>query len=657
MALDLNSYHLTFDEEFNGRSISQTGSGTTWSDIRPQWRFDANSDIGFGRSSFVDPASGYDPFSVHDGVLTITAVPDRTASGYPGSWESGLITTQGHFSQAYGYFEIRADFSNLTGAWAAFWMLPDRVIPDPNNAGHWQELDIVENYGSFERGVYSGIHTTDPAPNANWQRDLQVYSELTQPGGYHSYGMDWNENNISFYVDGQFVGSRATPSDMHGPMYLLADLATQNDPNNNADLAGAPISASIDYIRVYSHSPDAGTPPPSTTPVSDSVIGSGPDQLTLTISQDAYNGDAQYNVLVDGTQVGGTQTAHALHASGQSDHLVVQGNWGSGPHNVSVVFLNDAWAGTPDTDRNLYLDGASYNGVDAHAQHALMGVGAVEFSIGGSTTTTNTPPSTTPPPVTTTPGADVLGNGPDQLVLSISEDAYNGDAQYKILVDGTQFGGIQTAHASHAAGQSDHVVVQGSWGGGIHDIDIVFLNDAWGGTPDTDRNLYVDGATYNGVDAHAQHALMGMGAFNFKVTGTSANTPATNLPSPADTPPPTGSTAGGVNIGSGPDQFVFRISEDAYQGDAQYKLLVDGTPIGGIQTAHASHATGQSEQVVVLGNWGGGSHDVDVVFLNDAWDGTPQTDRNLYLDGASYNGVDAHAQHALMGVSDFHFLV
>ena len=115
--IDLSQFQLTFDDEFNSRSISQTGAGTTWADIRPEWRFDANSDIGFGHSSFVDPASGYDPFNVHDGVLTITAVPDRTSSGYPGSWESGLITTQGNFSQTYGYYEIRADFSNSPGAW------------------------------------------------------------------------------------------------------------------------------------------------------------------------------------------------------------------------------------------------------------------------------------------------------------------------------------------------------------------------------------------------------------------------------------------------------------------------------------------------------------------------------------------------------------
>src|ERR1700730_9714409 len=176
--VDLTGYTLTFDEEFNSRSISQSGATTTWADIRPQWRYDANSDIGFGTSFFVDAASGYDPFSVQNGVLSITAKPDPA---YPGLWESGLITTQGHFSQTYGYFEIRGNFSTLPGGWDAFWLLPNHVIPDPNNAGHWQELDVVEHYGSFDKGVYKWIHTTDAEPNVHWQDDLQVYSELSPP--------------------------------------------------------------------------------------------------------------------------------------------------------------------------------------------------------------------------------------------------------------------------------------------------------------------------------------------------------------------------------------------------------------------------------------------------------------------------------------------
>jgi beta-glucanase (GH16 family) len=521
--VDLTGYRLTFDEEFNTRSISLTGSGTTWASTRQEWRHDGYSDIGFGISSFVDASSGYDPFNVSNGVLAITAVPDRTPYGYPGAWESGLISTQGDFSQTYGYFEVRADLSDAPGGWDAFWLLPNVQIPDPNNLGHWQELDVLEHYGVWDKGIYSGIHTTDPAPNEHWQQYLQVYSEMPSPSGYHTYGMNWQADRISFYIDGQLVGSQATPSDMHAPMYLLLDLAVQ-DP---ANIAGVPLTSKIDYVRVYSADPNAqavaldttsspdgsdpglhgavaaGSPPPSqpggTTAV---TIGSGADTLVLKLSQDAYLGDALYTVSVDGVQVGGTLTASASHGTGQSDIVTVLGNWSAGAHNVFIHLLNDRWDGTPTTDRNLYLDSAAYNGA-AVPDGALGNLVGQSFSFQDSATTpppaTNPPPTTTPPPTPSDPAGTTIGSGADTLVLKLSQDAYLDDALYTVSVDGVQVGGTLTASASHGTGQSDIVTVLGSWSAGAHNVFIHFLNDRWDGTPTTDRNLYLDSAAYNGA--------------------------------------------------------------------------------------------------------------------------------------------------------------
>ncbi|MCJ2124127.1 Hint domain-containing protein [Methylobacterium sp. J-077] len=252
--VDLTGYRLTFDDEFNSRSISLTGAGTTYADTRAEWRMaDGRSDIGFGRSSFVDPSSGYDPFSVQNGALSITATPNPTPYGYPGNWESGLITTQGNFSQTYGYFEIRADFSNDPNAWDAFWLLPNQQSAQSSNINGHQELDVVEHYGNNDKGVYSTIHTTDPQNGIPWQDNRQVYSEMANPSGYHTYGMNWQPDKISFYVDGQFTGSQVTPSDLNRPMYLLANLAVRSD----GSATGSPFTSNIDYIRVYSNSASA----------------------------------------------------------------------------------------------------------------------------------------------------------------------------------------------------------------------------------------------------------------------------------------------------------------------------------------------------------------------------------------------------------------
>ncbi|MEY9123684.1 hypothetical protein ABIA03_004396 [Bradyrhizobium yuanmingense] len=542
-------------------------------------------------------------------------------------------------------------------------------LPDPNGLGRWQELDVVERYGVWSKGVYSTIHTTDRAVNDNWQTQLQVYSELPNPGGYHTYGVNWQKEQISFYVDGQLVGSRATPSDMHQPMYLLANLATQEP----ASLAGVPITSKIDYIRVYSADPSAtavslepvsspaGNDPgtygaatasstPQVTPTSTS-IDAGPDQLVFKISEDAYLGDALYTISVDGNQVGGTLTAHASHAGGQSDTIAVHGNWGPGDHTVLVHFLNDRWDGTPTTDRNLYVDSVSFNGANL-PQGAIGNVLGQTFSFHDGAPAEPTIPVITPPPTNTTGtpsqpqnGSSLsIGAGPDQLIFKISEDAYLGDALYTISVDGNQIGGTLTAHASHAAGQSDTIAVDGDWGPGDHTVLVHFLNDRWDGTRETDRNLYVDSVSFNGTNLPqgAIGNVLGQ-TFNFH-DGASPDTSA-----PATTPVlqtnPTGTPSqtqdgSSTSISAGPDQLVFKISEDAYLGDALYTISVDGNQVGGTLTAHASHAANQSETIAVHGDWGPGNHTVLVHFLNDRWDGTPDTDRNLYVDAVSFNGTN-----------------
>src|SRR5262249_50857443 len=84
------------------------------------------------------------------------------------------------------------------------------------------------------------------------------------------------------------------------------------------------------------------------------------------------------------------------------------------------------------------------------------------------------------------------------IVVRISEDYYLGDAQYTISVDGQQVGGTRTASANHSQGQTQSVVLSGPYAFGTHTVKITFLNDAYGGTASTDRNLYVDGLTFNG---------------------------------------------------------------------------------------------------------------------------------------------------------------
>jgi len=58
------------------------------------------------------------------------------------------------------------------------------------------------------------------------------------------------------------------------------------------------------------------------------------------------------------------------------------GSWGAGPHDVGVQFINDAWGGTPTTDRNLYVNTIDVNGTAMPGTAAtLLGTSTQHFAV------------------------------------------------------------------------------------------------------------------------------------------------------------------------------------------------------------------------------------------------------------------------------------
>ncbi|MBV1798787.1 carbohydrate-binding domain-containing protein [Siccirubricoccus sp. G192] len=465
----------------------------------------------------------------------------------------------------------------------------------------------------------------------------------------YNYGQNWSwyDGMLTLSADGSFNASMSNAFDgaaMDGDGY-------QNSSHmGDGDVRMVAAALAEDLLPILaplmgSTSIPAPTPTPTPTPTPSAPVsltaGKGADSLVLKISQDAYQGSAQYTVTVDGKQVGGTFTASALHGSGQSDTLTLKGDWAAGAHKVAVQFLNDAWGGSAATDRNLHVDSASYNGaaVSGAAQAIETDTKAGSFSFTEAAAPAPTPaPVPTPVPTPSAPVSLTAGKGADSLVLKISQDAYQGSAQYTVTVDGKQVGGTFTASALHGFGQSDTLTLKGDWAAGAHKVAVQFLNDAWGGSAATDRNLHVDSASYNGaaVSGAAQAIETDTKAGSFSFTEAAAPAP---TPTPVPTPTPTPSAPVSLAAGSGADSLVLKISQDAYQGSAQYTVTVDGKQVGGTFTASALHGFGQSDTLTLKGDWAAGAHKVAVQFLNDAWGGSAATDRNLHVDSASYNGA------------------
>lgn len=142
--------------------------------------------------------------------------------------------------------------------------------------------------------------------------------------------------------------------------------------------------------------------------------------LSLSVSADAWQGDPQFIVQVDGKQVGGVQTVSASHAQGQWQTIDLSGDFGTDPSAVKIAFINDSFAGR-GMDRNLYVKSLTFDGTvlagDANRRHvgsngvaALYSNGSITFDVShlggsGAGTTVSDPTPTAP----TTPGLSLLG--------------------------------------------------------------------------------------------------------------------------------------------------------------------------------------------------------------------------------------------------------
>jgi len=314
---------------------------------------------------------------------------------------------------------MRAELPAGNGVGAAFWLLPVD--------GSWPtELDVMESLGQDSSTVYQTVHGgTSSAPAA--QQQVAAHVAGGAASGFHTYGVDWEADKTTFYVDGKQTGQFDTPASMHKPMYMI--LSDNSTPASDVKW-GKPVDGStpfpadfrVDYVRAYASVPDlssGGSPAPggaaasatvsgsaSTGPdgtgasVSASgsaasnapapstasappVVGSGADTLVLDLSEDAYGGDAQFTLTVDGKAVGSAQAVTAAHGKGQSEAFTFKGDW-SGPHVVGVSFTNDRYDGTAATDRNLYIDGATFDGAAVEGKTPLYGNGTASFAIGSA---------------------------------------------------------------------------------------------------------------------------------------------------------------------------------------------------------------------------------------------------------------------------------
>jgi beta-glucanase (GH16 family) len=236
----------TFSDEFNGTSLDESKWDTTYKN----W---TGADSGVFDSSNVSVADGYLRLDVNmppAGTLpagkTYTTSTINTTGGDPGSTPRNIL---------YGYFEVRAKTMNATSV-DAFWLFN-------NTPQQWTEIDGMELASSLPRQMPTNVHDIREngqpvVPGGSYQlpkvvkfSDAGVPAGQTQDNSFHTYGLDWEADKISWYLDGKLVRSIANDRWHQALQVNLTNHvpAWNGTPTANELALADPFL--VDYIRVY----------------------------------------------------------------------------------------------------------------------------------------------------------------------------------------------------------------------------------------------------------------------------------------------------------------------------------------------------------------------------------------------------------------------
>lgn len=192
---------------------------------------------------------------VKDGFLHINCF-----KGSDGKIYSGRMNAKPSTGWQYGYVEARINLPSGKGTWPAFWMMPSNVDWNKDPWPYCGEIDIMEEVGTVKNEVSSSIHTG----NYNHTIGTQKTHAMTLPdaeGAFHTYAMEWDENQLTTYVDGKVqlkvtkaeLGSDHASWPFDRAFYPIVNLAWGGDWGgmNGVDESVLPITMLVDYVRIF----------------------------------------------------------------------------------------------------------------------------------------------------------------------------------------------------------------------------------------------------------------------------------------------------------------------------------------------------------------------------------------------------------------------
>lgn len=196
---------------------------------------------------------------IENNCLVIKAIHESDIHGMD-QYSSARLHTANKQSWKYGKIAASIKLPYGKGIWPAFWMLGSNIDENGGDTPWPQsgEIDILELYGSKDNAVIeANLHYADKSNNhammgaASFKLEQGIFADA-----FHIFELEWDENAISWFVDGKKFASTSIASEelseFHEEFFLLLNLAvggTYADyPDSNTSF---PQYMYVDWIRVY----------------------------------------------------------------------------------------------------------------------------------------------------------------------------------------------------------------------------------------------------------------------------------------------------------------------------------------------------------------------------------------------------------------------
>jgi beta-glucanase (GH16 family) len=274
---------LDWADEFNGNAVDET----YWSKVHH-----GNPDN--GELQFYTPRP--ENIVVSDGTLKLIARQETYTGQGPAmsspstrNYTSGKIETLGKITFQYGKIEASMKLPRGRGTWPAFWMLGENIFDTGIGWPRCGEIDIMEHGQDFDH-LGAAIHTQ--AYNHTIGTQITgTYQIDDYDTGFHTYGLVWDTEEMSFSVDGEVymkvrkssIGDSEAQWPFDQPFFIILNHAVGGAWGGTPDNSLYPHTVEVDWVRVYKDEQPTSTITLEESPLLSVYPNPAKDQVRVTI--------------------------------------------------------------------------------------------------------------------------------------------------------------------------------------------------------------------------------------------------------------------------------------------------------------------------------------------------------------------------------------